>query len=302
MTNLSSRIGLCLVILAVATHGLSITQRSARRRSAAAMTAPDSPEKSRLEGIRRDAFADPFNEDKLKAYMAILPKDEDVYVVEGDLLLTEQEIRAYVVGKSQTAAPLSQSGELLVNIHNGNRDFYQDVNQRNLTYAVDRNSFPNTSRYNTVVNNMRKAGQRWQTSCTNCRVRFTHLTQHDANPSHNNVNFIVRFKNVNGDYIAAAFFPHYGPVRRYVNIDPSYFTTTFDKVGVLRHELGHTLGYRHEHIRNVPGCFFEDNQWQPLTAYDPKSVMHYFCGGQGSLTLDLTILDRQGHRRLYGLP
>ena len=302
MTRISLRIGFCFLLLALATQVFPISQKKTHRKNSAALTEPASPEKSKTEALRAEAFADPFNEDKLRAYMAVLPKDGDLYILEGDILLTEQEVRAYVVAKSQAQSSASDSSELLVNVHNGDRDYYRDVNQRNLTYAVDRNSFPTQAQYKKAVDNMRAAGLAWQNACTTCRLKFSYLTQFDTSPSHNNVNFIVRFKDVGGAYIAAAFFPHDGPVRRYVNIDPSYFNTSFDKVGVLRHELGHVIGYRHEHTRNIPGCYFEDNNWQPLTPYDSQSVMHYFCGGAVSLTLALSPLDRSGHRKLYKLP
>lgn len=74
---------------------------------------------------------------------------------------------------------------------------------------------------------------------------------------------------------------------------------SFDKTGVLRHELGHVLGYRHEHIGNVPGCNTEGVSWERLTPYTPNSVMHYFCGGAGSFDLSLRDLDKAGHRCLY---
>lgn len=45
--------------------------------------------------------------------------------------------------------------------------------------------------------------------------------------------------------------------------------------GILRHELGHTLSYRHEHTRPEAGKCFEDADWKPLTSYDGFSVMHY---------------------------
>ena len=51
-------------------------------------------------------------------------------------------------------------------------------------------------------------------------------------------------------------------------VDPIFFNSQYDPVGVFRHELGHVLGYRHEHIRGIPGCGFEDSRWQPLTPYD----------------------------------
>lgn len=255
----------------------------------------------RYERIRLEVFADPFDEDKVHAYMASLPKDGDLYVVEGDLLLTAQELRAYVVTKSQAARPVDRNPELIVNVHAGERDFYKDVAQRNLTYAVDRQSFPTSEQYQEVVKNMGLSGKDWQDACPDCKVQFTHVEEADLLPSHERVNFVVRYRDVGGAYIAAAFFPHDGPSRRFLNVDPSYFKTSFDRVGVFRHELGHVIGYRHEHTRDVPGCYFEDKQWLPLTDYDPRSVMHYYCGGGGSLRLELTDFDRQGHRKLYGL-
>ena len=59
------------------------------------------------------------------------------------------------------------------------------------------------------------------------------------------------------------------------------------------------LGYRHEHTRNVNGCFFEDNNWVAVTGYDSKSVMHYLCGGAGDASLELTTDDKSGHQCVY---
>ena len=70
--------------------------------------------------------------------------------------------------------------------------------------------------------------------------------------------------------------------------------------GVLRHELGHTLGFRHEHTRPESGTCFEDNNWRALTAYDSSSVMHYpQCNGTQNGDLVLTNLDKTGAHALY---
>jgi hypothetical protein len=110
-----------------------------------------------------------------------------------------------------------------------------------------------------------------------------------------------------GQFIAAAFFPDDPVERRFVIIDPSYFSPTlrFDRVGVLRHELGHVLGFRHEHIRSeAPAACPGEPLFgtTPLTAYDPRSVMHYFCGDVGAAELAITDVDRAGAQKLYGLP
>ena len=80
-------------------------------------------------------------------------------------------------------------------------------------------------------------------------------------------------------YIARAFFPNDGRSARNVLITSSAFTTTSggrDFEGILRHELGHTLGFRHEHIRLANPCTTEANtNNRALTVYDEQSVMHY---------------------------
>ena len=68
---------------------------------------------------------------------------------------------------------------------------------------------------------------------------------------------------------------------------------------ILGHELGHSLGFRHEHTRPEAGTCFEDNNWVPLTAYDNVSIMHYpQCNG-GSPNLTFSNLDRQGAALAY---
>ena len=70
--------------------------------------------------------------------------------------------------------------------------------------------------------------------------------------------------------------------------------------GVLRHELGHTIGFRHEHTRPEAGTCFEDNNWRPLTPYDSASIMHYpQCNGSSN-DLSMTSQVRAGVVALYG--
>ncbi len=68
----------------------------------------------------------------------------------------------------------------------------------------------------------------------------------------------------------------------------------------MRHELGHTIGLRHEHTRPESGTCFEDNNWRALTSYDAASVMHYpQCNGSNNGDLNLTAADKAGVAALY---
>ncbi len=232
-----------------------------------------------------------------QALLGELPQDAGgLYVVEGDIAVTRDELEEYLLSFASGATPTGANPELLVNLHEGETDFYETPEERILNYTVDRASFADAARFDEVVALMDGATADWEQTCPECGIDFR---RQDAEAITNDTSFVVEFRNVGGAFIARAFFPHHQGTRRRLTIDPSFFTTGFDKQGVLRHELGHVLGYRHGHIGGIPGCFNEGGEWRPLTEYDPKSVMHYFCGGGGTLALAISDIDREGHRRLY---
>jgi hypothetical protein len=175
---------------------------------------------------------------------------------------------------------------------------------------VLRDTFSSQERYGLVRENVQQATENWERTCG---VRYEHRAQLDESPGTENpgVLFTVREFDAGGQFIASAFFPTDPRNRRRVLIDPSYYDSglRFNKVGVLRHELGHTIGFRHEHISSEAPAACPDEPLfaaggvaTPLTVYDPKSTMHYFCGGVGSTELAITDLDRIGSQKVYGPP
>ncbi len=241
------------------------------------------------------------------------------YVAEGDLLLDGDELRLYALRREAAnndavpdpapSAPLEASAALTGISVAGRPARWEDPTS--LHYCVLKDSFPSDDMYHTVRGNMAAATRDWQATCG---VHFRHRPEWDkADPAASppgldpTLLFGVRFVDAQGKFYAAAFFPTSPPPRRRVLIDPSYFDPAlrFDRVGILRHELGHVLGFRHEHIRNgaPPDCpNEEEGNVIDLTQYDPRSVMHYFCGGGGTSDLQITDLDRAGARKLYGPP
>lgn len=228
------------------------------------------------------------------------------YVVEGDLVLDEDQLLVYAIRRVDVEAHPEVERQGLVAVADSSGRIVRWRPGKVLSYRVDKPSFPAPAQYQTVVNAMLAATADWEAICG---VDFKHQAQWDDAPPSGPIKplFTVAHFDAGGEFIAAAFFPNDPPGRRVVLIDPSYFSPSlsFDKVGVLRHELGHVLGFRHEHIRSgaPPNCPDESTaNTVDLTAYDPRSVMHYFCGGVGSRELAITDVDRAGARMVYGPP
>jgi hypothetical protein len=266
-------------------------------------------------GLAEEAFASPAFQNLKDKSKRVNIDGEEMYIVEGDLLLDEDELAVYALQREtlkevqQRAqevglAPLLQpdAKELVGHLVAGKLIRWRP--EQELTYCVLKGTFQNEQRYQLVRNNVEKAVADWQ---NNCGVTFRHVAELDDSPGTANpgVLFTVREFDSQGQFIAAAFFPGDPKNRRRMLIDRTqYFDDSpggFDKVGILRHELGHVLGFRHEHIRSeAPAICPDEDPGMDLTAYDPQSVMHYFCGGVGSRLLAITELDKIGSQRLYG--
>ncbi|KKA10411.1 hypothetical protein VP03_29390 [Sinorhizobium meliloti] len=255
-----------------------------------------------LEGAIKDLSSgkERGESENFQQLLSHLPKVPDGrYVVEGDLLLTERELEDRLLDLAPGTQSSEDNVELKVNKHNGIRDIYETIAERTLTYAIRKNSFGSEQQYAEMIALMSEATGNWEAICPSCRIDFVHKQSMDLNPNHRDVNFIVELRDAGGFFIANAFFPHDTGSNRVLTVDPSFYTSEFAKRGILEHELGHVLGYAHEQIQGIPGCRPELGTWMALTDYDNKSIMHYFCGGGGSLDMKISDTDKVGHRLIY---
>ncbi|GIE97636.1 matrixin family metalloprotease [Paractinoplanes rishiriensis] len=235
--------------------------------------------------------------------------DTERIVVEGDIGLRDSAVLAYAARRIEIAEALQSDPDAekqgLLGIERDGRTLRWRPGTK-LTYAVWRPSFGSDEEYTAVVDGMAAATADWQAICG---VEFEHVVAKDTdeNLAFGDVSFPVLRQEGGGSVVAMAFFPDSPIEERIVWAFDGYFDPdgAFEPVGVMRHELGHALGFRHEHIRpEAPDVFNPESleHTVEITRYDPKSVMHYVAAGIGDPQLRFTEFDRAGARIVYGGP
>ena len=203
---------------------------------------------------------------------------DGAYVVNGDEVVSSKaDLKKFYESMVGSEHGHVHEEGLVVNTVSGRDDKWSASQALNLTYCV---STKFGSRHGSVVDAMAGGAALWEQASS--KVDFRHVPAQDGscNTRNNNVLFSVEPVSTT-QYIARAFFPSTPKRSRNVLIDNSIWSSgNWEPVDIVAHELGHTLGFRHEHTRPEAGTCFEDNNWRPLTPYDAASIMHYpQCNG-----------------------
>ncbi|MGH8658665.1 MAG: matrixin family metalloprotease [Gammaproteobacteria bacterium] len=198
----------------------------------------------------REKFKD-LSFDAFKAKVYREPFAGGKYIVSGDTpIVNEKQLQEFFVTQVKqkpVSQPTELMRELIVHQVGGLDAVWNSAKKRQLSYCVSQGFGP---RHANVVAAMAAAGDAWGAVAD---IDYIHVAQEDDNctPTNADVAFDVRPVDVSGQYLARAFFPNEPRGDSNVLIDESAFeldpNENLTLTGILRHELGHTLGFRHEH-------------------------------------------------------
>lgn len=224
--------------------------------------------------------------DEFKATTQYPGQGAPVYLVEDDILMSESQLENYYVRMYSETVEKSSVAR-----RDGTNDTVWTAGERtNITYCVADSWGAQQSR---ATADMMAAVSQWMSAAD---VEFQYVPAQNAACSSTNTG--VDLNVIPGSAGGAGCYPH---ACRYLEMNYAADFGGYTWLGAWTHEVGHTLGLAHEHIRS-PCNESEGLTVRTLTDYDINSSMHYdtLCGSNSNG--QMTALDRDGLESLYTAP
>jgi len=189
------------------------------------------------------------------------------FIVDGDLAFDEAGLQRYYQAYFAAAGVPQENLAPM-----GATVLWPPSDSMSLSYCISTDFGGNLAAVETA---MQTATASWS---DRAGVAYTYLQDEDSNCITGNSNVAFDIRPVSGaGYAAVSFFPDSPRANRSVFVDTSVFASSpgVDIAGVLRHQLGHTLGLQHEHLWLDPACTSEDSRLAVrIAADDSDTVMH----------------------------
>jgi hypothetical protein len=257
------------------------------------------------------------NSDTLYKYFDTLKINGVVYFFyQGDLLLEEKEFKRFLLQEllqltMHKYQKIHKEEQKLVITYDPIKEDTIKWKNFPIRFSIKKSSFKKIpGGYEIIKSNFKKAIADWVGVS---KVRFDYIEAADVATeiSSYRLDFYVEYIEPTSrlPHIAIAFYPNDPENMRVLRVLPSYWKSDKDKIGIFRHEIGHILGFRHEHAAYINLAPLECRQYfpedplpsKPVTiTYDTLSVMHYFCGNAGTKEMKFSKNDSLGIIAVYG--
>lgn len=229
-------------------------------------------------------------------------------VIEGDLILPVPIAEVYSRERTEHMLLLDRKGSaavmIMVPIHAGRKQLWPPG--KTLRYSISAPTFASHGPLrDSVEQAIHKAAREWESLCN---IRFEHAVEYDGRRLKEpigDLDFVVAMLKDPG-YPDAAYVAKLrkGEIRSTVYITEA-FPGRVKPLMLMRHELGHVLGFLHEGNRapmSTDCAVDHGGQALAVGAYCPHSVMHQICGEKVVFSYSFTSLDRCAAAQCYPFP